>query len=381
MIEIKNKAKCSGCYSCINICPKNCIEMKTDNEGFWYPYVDREKCIGCELCKKRCPILNDMSIQNEPHAYACFNKDKKIRKESSSGGIFTLLASYVIDNGGIVYGAAFNEAFEVEHIEVTNKQDLSKLRGSKYVQSNLGNTYSKIKEHLNQNRLVYFSGTPCQIDGLLCFLNRKYDNLICQDLICHGVPSPNVWKKYLKEKNKDFKNIPKKINFRNKEYGWESFDMCIEYDNFTYNKIYHKDSFMQMFLKDLCLRPSCYDCHSKSLHRNSDITLADFWGIKEVCPEMYDNKGTSLVFVNSNKGKKLFDKISKDIKYQKVDINKAVKYNIAAYKSADIPKKRNAFMKEIFDNSFDKITQKYTKTNKVVKLFNYIKIIIKNMVR
>lgn len=379
MIEIQDKSKCSGCYSCMNICPKSCIEMKVDEEGFWYPQVDKEKCIECGLCKKKCPILNNMSIENTPHAYACYNKDEKIRKESSSGGIFTLLASYIIDNGGIVYGAAFNQNFEVEHIEVTNKQDLNKLRGSKYVQSKLGNTYSKIKEYLNQNKLVYFSGTPCQIDGLLCFLNRKYDNLICQDFICHGVPSPKVWQKYLNERNKQFCNKPKNINFRNKKYGWESFDMCIEYENYTYNEIHEKDTFMQVFLKDLCLRPSCYDCYSKSLHRNSDITLADFWGIKEVCPEMYDNKGTSLVFINSNKGEKIFDKISKDIKYQDVDINRVAKYNTAVYRSVKLPKKRCNFMSEIFDNSFDKVARKYTKTNKVLKYLNYIKIIIKKI--
>lgn len=377
MIEIKDKAKCSGCHSCMNICPKNCIEMKVDKEGFWYPEVDKEKCIECGLCEKRCPILNDMSIKNKPQAYACYNKDGEIRKESSSGGVFTLLASYIIDNGGIVYGAAFNQNFEVEHIEVTNKQDLSKLRGSKYVQSKLGDTYSKIKEHLNQNKLVYFSGTPCQIDGLLCFLNKRYDNLICQDFICHGVPSPKVWKKYLNERNKQFGNRPKNINFRNKKYGWESFDMCIEYENYTYNEIHRKDTFMQAFLKDLCLRPSCYDCHSKSLHRNSDITLADFWGIKEICPEMYDNKGTSLVFINGNKGKQLFDEILKDINYQEVDINKASKYNPSSFKSVNIPEKREEYMNNIFNNRFDKYSKKYTKLPLLLRIKIFIARLIK----
>lgn len=374
MIEIKDKSKCSGCHSCMNICPKNCIEMKVDEEGFWYPAVDKEKCIECGLCEKRCPILNDMSIENTPHAYACYNKDEEIRKESSSGGIFTLLASYTIDNGGIVYGVAFNQNFEVEHIEVTNKQDLSKLRGSKYVQSKLGNTYSKIKEHLEQNRLVYFSGTPCQIDGLLCFLNRKYDNLICQDIVCHGVPSPRIWKHYLKDFDLE-KNA--QISFRDKSTGWDTYSFSIKQNNNSYKELSSQNEYMKVFLKDLCLRPSCYDCHSKSLHRNSDITLADFWGIKEVCPEMYDNKGTSLVFINSDKGKKLFDKISKDIKCQEVNINKVVKYNTAVYSSVKLPKKRSNFMSEIFDDSFDKVARKYTKFNKVLKYLNYIKIIIK----
>lgn len=369
MIEIKDKSKCSGCHSCMNICPKNCIEMKVDQEGFWYPAVDKEKCIKCGLCEKRCPILNDMSIENTPHAYACYNNDEKIRKESSSGGIFTLLASYIIDNGGIVYGAAFNQNFEVEHIEVTNKQDLSKLRGSKYVQSKLGNTYSKIKEHLNQNKLVYFSGTPCQIDGLLCFLNKKYDNLICQDIVCHGVPSPKIWKHYLKKFDLE-KNA--KISFRDKSTGWDSYSFSIKQDNNSFKELSSQNEYMKVFLKDLCLRPSCYDCHSKSLHRNSDITLADFWGIKDVCPEMYDNKGTSLVFINSDKGKELFDKISNDIKYQEVDINDASKHNPSSFKSVNIPEKREDYMANIFNNQFDKYSKKYTK----LPLLLRIKIIV-----
>lgn len=356
MIEIKDKSKCSGCHSCMNICPKNCIEMKVDEEGFWYPVVDKEKCIECGLCEKRCPILNDMNIENTPHAYACYNKDEEIRKESSSGGIFTLLASYIIDNGGIVYGAAFNQNFEVEHIKVTNKQDLSKLRGSKYVQSRIGNTYSKIKEQLNQNKLVYFSGTPCQIDGLLCFLNKKYDNLICQDIVCHGVPSPKIWKHYLKKFDLE-KNA--KISFRDKSTGWDTYSFSIKQDNNSFKELSSQNEYMKVFLKDLCLRPSCYDCHSKSLHRNSDITLADFWGIKEICPEMYDNKGTSLVFINSDKGKKLFDKILKDIKYQEVDINNASRYNPSSFKSVNIPEKREEYMANIFNNQFNKYSKKY----------------------
>lgn len=365
MIEIKDKSKCSGCHSCMNICPKNCIEMKVDQEGFWYPAVDKEKCIKCGLCEKRCPILNDMNIENTPHAYACYNKDEEIRKESSSGGIFTLLASNIIDNGGIVYGAAFNQNFEVEHIEVTNKQDLSKLRGSKYVQSKLGNTYSKIKEHLNQNKLVYFSGTPCQIDGLLCFLNKKYDNLICQDIVCHGVPSPKIWKHYLKKFDLE-KNA--KISFRDKSTGWDSYSFSIKQDNNSFKELSSQNEYMKVFLKDLCLRPSCYDCHSKSLHRNSDITLADFWGIKDVCPEMYDNKGTSLVFINSDKGKELFDKISNDIKYQEVDINEASKHNPSSFKSVNIPEKREEYMANIFNNQFDKYSKKYTKLSLILRI-------------
>lgn len=373
MIEIKDKSKCSGCHSCMNICPKNCIKMKVDEEGFWYPQVDKEKCIECGICKKRCPILNDMSIENKPKAYACYNLDEEIRKESSSGGIFTLLASYIIDNGGIVYGAAFNQNFEVEHIRVTDKQDLSKLRGSKYVQSKLGSTYSKIKVYLEQGKLVYFSGTPCQIDGLLCFLNKKYNNLICQDIVCHGVPSPKVWKHYLKQFNLE-KNA--KIMFRDKSTGWDSYSFTIKQKN-KFTQLSSNNEYMKVFLKDLCLRPSCYDCHSKSLHRNSDITLADFWGIKEVCPEMYDNKGTSLVFINSKKGQEIFNEIISDIKYQEVDINKASKYNPSSFKSVKMPDKRGKYFEGVFNSNFNKFSKKYTKASFILR----VKILIYNILR
>ena len=199
--------------------------MKEDQEGFWYPEVDVNQCINCGLCEKRCPILNDMKVDNQPQAYACYNKDEIIRKGSSSGGVFTLLASLVIEKGGIVYGATFNNENMVEHIKVDNINDLNKLRGSKYVQSKIGNTYFEIKDYLNQGRPVYFSGTPCQIDGLLAFLNKKYDNLILQDIVCHGVPSPKVWKKYLEQFNIE---EDANISFRDKSTGWDSYSFTID---------------------------------------------------------------------------------------------------------------------------------------------------------
>lgn len=357
MIKITDKSKCSGCHSCYNVCPKKCIAMKEDFEGFWYPEVDIDKCIDCGLCEKRCPILNDMKNDNQPQAYACYNKNESIRKESSSGGVFTLLATFIIERGGIVYGASFNNEFMVEHIKADNVDDLGKLRGSKYVQSRIGNTYAEIKEYLNQGKLVYFSGTPCQIDGLIAFLNKKYDNLILQDIVCHGVPSPKVWNKYLEQFNIE---DDAKISFRDKSTGWDSYSFTIDQqDKFT--QLSSQNEYMKVFLKDLCLRPSCYDCHSKSLHRNSDITLADFWGINNIYPELYDNKGTSLVFVNSQKGKELFNEIVEDIEYKEVDIKEASKYNPSSYKSVDIPDRRKEYMENIFSKEFNKYSRKFTK--------------------
>lgn len=363
MIKIEDKSKCSGCHSCYNVCPKHCITMIEDQEGFWYPEVDKNQCIDCGLCEKRCPILNDMKVDNQPIAYACYNKDESIRKESSSGGVFTLLATLVIEHGGIVYGASFNDENMVEHIEINNVNDLSKLRGSKYVQSRIRDTYSRVREYLNQGRLVYFSGTPCQIDGLLAYLNKKYENLILQDIVCHGVPSPKVWKKYLEQFNieKDAR-----ILFRDKSTGWDSYSFTIDQkDKFT--QLSGQNEYMKVFLKNLCLRPSCYNCHSKSLHRNSDITLADFWGIKNICPELYDNKGTSLVFINSEKGNELFNRIKKNIEYKAVNIDEASKYNPSSYQSVSLPKNRSKYMENIFDNDFNQYSSKYTKLSLVQK--------------
>lgn len=258
-------------------------------------------------------------------------------------------------------------------MKITSKEALSKLRASKYVQSRIGSTYKEVRELLENYKLVYFSGTPCQIDGLLSFLKKDYDNLICQDIVCHGVPSPKVWKHYLKKFNLE---KDARILFRDKSSGWDSYSFTIEQEN-RFTQLSSQNDYMKVFLKDLCLRPSCYNCHSKSLHRNSDITLADFWGIKEVCPTLYDNKGTSLVIINSKKGQELFEKIISDIKYQEVDINKAVKYNLSAYKSVNIPKKRKEYLKGVFSSNFNKFSKKYTKVSKK----EYLKFIVRKILR
>lgn len=381
MIEIADKSKCSGCYSCVNVCPKKCITMISDQEGFWYPKIDKEKCIDCGLCEKRCPISNDMKVNNNPKAYACYNLDEEIRKESSSGGIFTLLASNIIDRGGIVYGAAFDHNYEVEHIKVTTKKELNKLRGSKYVQSKIGGVYEEIKELLNQEKIVYFSGTPCQIDGLLCFLDKKYDNLICQDIICHGVPSPMVWKGYVESKNKDYKSKPVRINFRQKNSGWDLYELSLQYKDSSYNCCHRDDLFMRAFLSNLILRPSCYNCSSKSLHRNSDITLADFWGIDNIDKSMNDNKGLSLIFINSNKGKKLFKEILNDIRYKEVEIDEAVKYNWSAYLSVKEPKKRKDFFRNYGKMDFEKNVNVCTKVLVHIKIKNKLKSIVYKIIK
>ena len=361
MIKITDKSKCSGCHSCYNVCPKKCIAMKEDFEGFWYPEVDIDKCIDCGLCEKRCPILNDMKNDNQPQAYACYNKNESIRKESSSGGVFTLLATFIIERGGIVYGASFNNEFMVEHIKADNVDDLGKLRGSKYVQSRIGNTYAEIKEYLNQGKLVYFSGTPCQVNGFISYLNGKqYDNLYTQDIICHGVPSPKVWKKYLNYREKLDGQTPMRINFRQKDDGWNLYALLLQYNNNAYKTNHRHDLFMQAFLRNACLRDSCYSCSFKSKNRQTDITLADFWGVENILPEFNDNKGTSLVIVNTKKGQELFDDIKDQMIYQESDFEESIKNNPSMHMSVNKPENSDEFFNNLDSLEFDELVENCT---------------------
>lgn len=353
MIELY-KQKCTGCRACEKLCPKNAIKMVENEKGFLYPCIDKEKCVECEICKLKCPI-NNKENENKKEVYAAYNKDEKTRKNSSSGGLFTLFAEYIIENQGIVFGAAFDKDFKVEHIYITQKEEIEKLRCSKYVQSDTKNTYVQAKEFLEQGKLVYYSGTPCQIEGLYAYLTKKYDNLITQDIICHGVPSPKIWESYLKYKNKKFESI----NFRSKENAtWQDFELNFKYKNGEENVHHDKETYMRLFLKDVILRESCYDCSFKKQNRNSDILLADFWGIDNVDKEFNDKKGVSLLIVNSKKGKKLVEKLSDKMIKKEVPFAEAIALNPSMLKSA---KKHSSYEKvfkkldegkieEIFDN-------------------------------
>lgn len=378
MNTICDKNLCTGCTACFNICPNNAIYMEESSEGFTYPVIDKEKCISCGLCTKVCPILNNVKIENKPVAYACINKDEKVRNLSSSGGIFTVLAEEILKNDGVIFGATFDEEYNVVHEYIEKKEDLEKLRGSKYVQSSINDTYKRTKEFLENNRYVLFTGTPCQIEGLKKYLQKDYKKLYTQDIICHGVPSPKVWKKYLEyRKNKD-KQKPQNISFRNKDNGWKLFNTKFEYSKFEYKQNQNEDIYMQAFLKNTSLRNSCYNCSFKKKNRVSDITLADFWGIENVLPEMDDNKGTSLVIVNSNKGEEFFEKIKNNINYKEVDLDEAIKYNKSMIESVKQDKNRKKFFENLDKMKFDKLVKKYTYKRGIIKrIYSKIKNILK----
>lgn len=345
MISIKSKYDCCGCEACAQRCAHNAISMKRDKEGFLYPIIDPNKCTKCDICEKVCPVINQ-KLPSEPiKTYAAKNKDEIVRLQSSSGGIFTLLATKTINNGGVVFGAKFDEQWKVVHDYVETIEDLAKFRGSKYVQSRINDNYIKVEQFLKQGRQVLFSGTPCQIAGLKKYLIIEYKNLICADIICHGVPSPMIWQKYKAQFELSYTSS---ISFRDKSNSWKTYEVVVSKDQKeVIRETVGQNVYMKIFLSDLCLRPSCAICPAKDGKSKSDITIADFWGIQHIHPEFDDDKGCNLVLINSEKGLNFFNKLECD-KIES-DFNTAIKYNPSYFKSVSEPKYRQYF----FDN-FDK---------------------------
>lgn len=323
MIQIKDKSACCGCAACVQRCPKQCISLKEDKEGFLYPIVDKNTCINCGLCEKVCPIIGPNDPREPLKVYAAKHKDDEIRMKSSSGGIFTLLAEQIIDEGGVVFGSRFDEYWEVMHDYTETKEGLAVFRGSKYVQSRIGNTFQQAENFLKQGRKVMFTGTPCQIAGLKRFLRKEYENLLAVDFVCHGVPSPKVWRMYLDEtlarqgigKNTVLSHAMlrqkfiRSVEFRSKSTGWKKFSFALtltkasadgEGNSVLLSSIFEENLFMQAFLNDLILRPSCYQCVCKAGRSGADITMGDFWGIEKIRPELDDDKGCGLVLDYSN---------------------------------------------------------------------------------
>ena len=348
MIDIKNKQDCCGCSACAQRCPKQCISMQMDNEGFLYPQVDISKCIDCHLCEKVCPVINQYEARTPLNVYAAKNSDDEVRHQSSSGGIFTLLAEQTIKDGGVVFGACWDKEWNVKHDCVDNISDLYRFRSSKYLQSVIGDSYLKAEHFLKTGRKVMFTGTPCQIAGIKHFLRKEYDNLLTVEVICHSVPSPGVWQQYLttrlhtlKWNKSDIRNI----SFRDKKTGWKTYSFVIENENGNIlTELSSKNAFMRGFLADLYTRPSCHACPAKQLRSGSDITLGDFWGIESLMPEIDDDKGVSAIIVNTDKGKQVLHNIN--VELHEVQYNELTTRNPALVKSFHKTPKRTEFFKE-----------------------------------
>ena len=376
MIKLKSKNDCCGCGACKNKCPKHCICMKADSEGFLYPVINSSECINCSLCENVCPIINhNAELKSTNNAYGAYNLDDSIRRISSSGGIFYLLAKKCIECGGVVAGAAFDKNFTLCHQIVSKLEQLDKLLGSKYVQSKTGDIYLKIKCYLDDGVKVLFSGTSCQVEALLSFLGKPYENLTTVDIICHGAPSPLLWEKYKLWISNDFNHAKiQKVSFRDKTSSWKRYSVSAKLNNKSiYSKYFYEDPFMRAFLRDYCLRPSCYSCSFKGTDRLSDITLGDFWGVECVVPELDDNKGTSLVITHSEKGEEAFHQVYDDLNVVPINMSLALKYNPSALYSSAKPKCRNQFMQDLQINDFSYVYEKYLKDSMFVMFKKFVK--------
>lgn len=379
MINVIETKHCCGCNACEQACPKNCINFTTDSEGFKYPIVNEDQCIDCGLCEKVCPMLN-IATPVEPLSYeAMVLCDMQKRLESSSGGAFTAIAEEVIKRGGVVFGASFTENWHVVHTEAETTQDIQKFRGSKYVQSDTQQTYSQVKKYLKQDRWVLFSGTPCQVRGLLLYLRKQYDKLITVDFICHGVPSHDVLMAYVKDELKRCgqSSVIKNIHFRDKTNGWKRYCFALSISGTndsdaeslkTTPLLCLKSAYMKGFGKKLYLRPSCYNCPAKNFTSGSDFTLADYWRVEEQHPEMDDDKGTSLVSINTEKASVFMSTLSA-LKRKVVDFQTAYKIQTALFKSMPKPPERNEFWESDWQNDFINVVNKIADRKTVAQRF------------
>lgn len=377
MESILEKKLCTGCTVCLNICPKKAISFKEDNDGFKYPVIDKDKCIDCGLCNKKCPVLNTKHNDFINDCYVGFNKDDNEKLKSSSGAIFSLLADYILDKNGIVIGAAFDKDNKLKHVAVESKKDLDKLKGSKYLQSDLDNIFTYIKENV-KDRKILFVGTPCQVAGVKAIVNNK--NLLCVDLICHGVPSPKLFEKYIKELEKNNSDKLLNYNFRDKSTGWDTYSNTVIFKNKKVSELSKDNKYMQLFLSDIALRESCYNCNFKVGNKYSDITLGDFWGIQNYYPEMYNKKGVSAIIINTELGKEVFNSIKNNIEYKSCKLDEIIAGNSSLKVSSNEPNNRDIFFKELDDKSINYLCNKYKKkTNIIRRILGKVKRIIKKV--
>lgn len=361
MIQIVNKEECCGCEACANICPHGCIQMTSDEKGFLYPQIDMGRCIDCHLCEKVCPVAKPLRSEYEPSMYAIQNKDEKIRRESTSGGGFSLIADWVLDREGVVIGAAFDSHFCVIHCTEDQKGKISRFRGSKYVQSHTGDIYRKARQYLRNGKWVCFSGTPCQINGLKKFLDKEYEKLVTVDLACRGVTSPLFLKKYLLYlKEKESAEITD-VLFREKYYGYGFSTMKVGFSDGTCIRSgMETNIFLRSFFLDLNTRESCHSCRFKTVKRISDFTLFDGWHAGRFSGDMDDDKGTTICMVQSEKGAAIFDNIRKGCRYAEVPLDQVVALDgRMLVNSVDPNPRREEFFCDIHKMSIPEIQQKY----------------------
>lgn len=344
MIQITDRSKCCGCTACVNACPAQCIVMRRDREeGFDYPVANPDLCLRCGKCEAVCPVLNPMEVVKPEQALAV--RCEEFVGCSSSGGVFPALAKAVIDDGGVVFGAVMERDFIVGHTEAETMEEVQRMRGSKYVQSDLYGTFMDAEQCLGDGRKVLFTGTPCQIAGLKKYLGKDYDNLLAIDTACHGVPGPGVWEMYVKALQGRVKSDMASVNFRDKSRSWRHYAMtCKDSDNNAVRSVSADDDpYMALFMQDMTLRPSCYACPSRG-RSGSDLTLADLWSVALSLPALDDDRGVSGVLVNSDRGREYIETIKAGTK-QELPLEAVMAQNGGFAESVPVPEKREEFFR------------------------------------
>lgn len=373
--QTKDKSECCACTACVNVCPKSCIRMIQDNEGFAYPEIDEISCISCHLCEKVCPVEHpDYSNTQKPDAYAVLLKNVDERKRSSSGGAFYAIASFVLERKGVVVGATMDEKHKVRHIAIDSKDELYRLRGSKYVQSSLDGIFSIVKEALVDGKWCYFVGTGCQVAGLKAYLRKSYDKLITSDLVCHGVPSQKIFDMHIAYLEEKYKNKVVDYQFRNNSL-WGGCEIC-DFANHKsiMNPSYELSPYLYSFMYAMTYRYSCYDCKFACVPRQGDMTLADYWGVKEFFPNINTTHGVSLVLANTEQGKKVWDLVKDNYEYYESSVDDGAKYNGNLVKKSEKPAVRDSIYERIDELGYNKVAETTFKSPRIwrIKLLNYV---------
>lgn len=372
MIKLTDTAICTGCAACKQVCSAGAVSMQEDKEGFLFPNINEKLCVSCKKCMAVCPVLNSTEEIQPKAVYAARAKDETVCFSSSSGGAFGTLAKAITDRGGVVFGAGFDENHQVVHMAAESLSDVAPLRGSKYVQSDVKDTYKEVKSYLAHGRQVMFAGTPCQCAGLVGFLGKKYDNLLLVDFVCHGVPSPGLFDNYLEYMGG--KDSISKVRFRDKTTDKKNGHcISIEYKSGEiYRVVSVKDPFMLAFLQNISLRKSCYNCSFKNFKSGSDITIGDFWGIDKTDSVVSSKDGVSLVAVNTEKGKIFFDCICDVVEYDRRTLEEALKDNPSIKSSTRHNPLRDKYLKDMHKMSINKLNDKYCSNSIGAKLRRFI---------
>lgn len=375
MIVISDKKNCCGCSACAQVCPTNAIQMKLDMEGFLYPVIDSSKCINCSKCNKVCPMPNagSRNAAYKREFYGAYNKNKEILKSSSSGGIFWALATHMLSMGGVVYGAALGENFQVTHQRASTLEECALFRKSKYLASSIANTYKQAQADLAAGKYVLFSGTPCQIAGLYSYLGKDFPKLYTCDVVCHGVPSKTVFDRYIENLNQQEGARAVSMCWRDKEQGWGPNHVTILFDNGKkISTTSLQNPYQKGFLNNIYLRPSCYSCHWAKLPRVGDISLADFWGYQGNLTQNNVNGGLSIVILSSAKGKYLFEQIKNQLVYEPTTEIYVKSKSRHVYKHPAKTILRKLFFMEYPHKSFDYLNQKYINRKPLMQLIQRI---------